>query len=291
VGLDVAGLGRMEGGRRDRQAGNGHRVASARIPPLLGVEEPTSDGSADRLSGGSHADPHDVGGQSALGCASHSRGVAQAWLHDRSIAKYMVRRQVPPSQTWRTFLANHVQQLVAADFFVVPTATCRLLFVRVLLAHDRRRVVHIAVTERPTAAWTVQQFRDAFPWDQLPRYVLRDRDHAFDHLNTIGTQEVLTALSVAEHLRRTFHWIGPARVPRSRDRADGGRPSSRPKRVHRLLRTNTNASEPEQGCTPSPSCHAADGWPRNGHSVGRRLAPPLRATRRVVSPLPRRLRE
>jgi transposase InsO family protein len=58
---------------------------------------------------------------------------------------------------------------------------------------DWPRPVHIAVTEHPTAAWTVQQFRDAFPWDQLPRYVLRDRDHAFDHLKTIGTQEVLTA--------------------------------------------------------------------------------------------------
>jgi putative transposase len=207
-------------------------------------------------------------------------------ISQTTVAKYMVRRQGPPSQTWRTFLANHAQQLVAADFFVVPTATCRLLFVLVLLAHDRRRVVHMAVTEHPTAAWTVQQFRDAFPWDELPRYVLRDRDHAFDHLKTIGTQEVLTAPGspLAERLRRTFHWIGSARVPRSRDRGDGGRPSSRPQRVRCLQRTNTHASEPEQGCTPSPSCHAADGWPRDGHSAGRRLAPPLRATRRVVSP-------
>ena len=114
-------------------------------------------------------------------------------ISQTTVAKYMVRRQCPPSQTWRTFLANHAQQLVAADFFVVPTATCRLLFVLVLLAHDRRRVVHVAVTEHPTAAWTVQQFRDAFPWDELPRYVLRDRDHAFDQVKTIGIQEVLTA--------------------------------------------------------------------------------------------------
>ena len=90
-------------------------------------------------------------------------------------------------------MANHAHQLIAADFFVVPTATCRLLFVLVLLAHDRRRVVHVAVTEHPTAAWTAQQFRDAFPWDELPRYLLRDRDHAFDHVKTIGIQEVLTA--------------------------------------------------------------------------------------------------
>jgi hypothetical protein len=107
------------------------------------------------------------------------------------------RRALPgrplPSQTWRTFLSNHVQQLIAADFFVVPTATCRLLFVLVLLAHDRRRVVHVAVTEHPTAAWTVQQFRNAFPWDELPPYLLRDRDHSFEPVKTIGIQEVLTA--------------------------------------------------------------------------------------------------
>jgi putative transposase len=95
-----------------------------------------------------------------------------------TVATYMVRRRPRPSQTWRTFLTNHAQQLIAADFLVVPTATCRLLFVLVLLAHDRRRVVRVAITEHPTAAWTVQQFRDAFPWDEAPRYLLRDRDHA-----------------------------------------------------------------------------------------------------------------
>ncbi len=114
-------------------------------------------------------------------------------ISQTTVATYMPRRRPLPSQTWRTFLSNHVQQLIAADFFVVPTATCRLLFVLVLLAHDRRRVVHVAVTEHPTAAWTVQQFRNAFPWDELPRYLLRDRDHAFDHVKTIGIQEVLTA--------------------------------------------------------------------------------------------------
>src|SRR5262249_4723309 len=96
-----------------------------------------------------------------------------------TVAKYMARRRRPPSQTWRTFLANHVHQIVAADFFVVPTARCRLLFVLVILAHDRRRVVHTAVTAHPTAAWTAQQFREAFPWDHTPRYLIRDRDCAF----------------------------------------------------------------------------------------------------------------
>ena len=88
-----------------------------------------------------------------------------------TVAKYLRRRRQPPSQTWRTFLRNHIGQIVAADFFVVPTATYRLLFVLVLLAHDRRRIRHVAVTAHPTAAWTAQQLRDAFPWAEAPRYL------------------------------------------------------------------------------------------------------------------------
>jgi putative transposase len=99
-----------------------------------------------------------------------------------TVAKYMRHRRSPPSQTWRTFLRNHLGQIVAADFFVVPTATCRLLFVLVLLAHDRRRVKHVAVTSHPTAARTAQQLREAFPCADAPRYLLHDRDHAFDGL-------------------------------------------------------------------------------------------------------------
>ena len=112
-----------------------------------------------------------------------------------TVANYMVRRRQPPSQTWRTFLANHMGQMMAADFFVLPTATCRLLFVLIVLAHDRRRIVHVAVTAHPTAAWTAQQLREAFPWDQAPRFLLHDRDHAFDGLTAmaIGLHEVLTA--------------------------------------------------------------------------------------------------
>jgi putative transposase len=114
-----------------------------------------------------------------------------------TVAKYMVRKRQPPLQTWRTFLRNHVGQIVAADFFVVPTATYRLLFVPVLLAHERRRIRHVAVTAHPTAAWTAQQLREAFPWEEAPRYLIHDRDHAFERLETtakaMGIEEVLTA--------------------------------------------------------------------------------------------------
>jgi len=115
-----------------------------------------------------------------------------------TVAKYLGRRGAkPPSQAWRTFLANHLRQLAAADFFVVPTATCRLLFVLVILAHERRRVVHIAVTDHPTAAWTAQQLREAFPWNEAPDYLIHDRDSAFQAWTTtaaaLGIEEVLTA--------------------------------------------------------------------------------------------------
>ncbi len=98
--------------------------------------------------------------------------VAQA-----TVAKYLGRRAgPPPSQSWRTFLTNHVSDLASIDFFTVPTATFRVLFVFVVLSHDRRRIVHVNVTAHPTAAWTAQQLREAWPWNTAPRFVIRDRD-------------------------------------------------------------------------------------------------------------------
>jgi putative transposase len=77
------------------------------------------------------------------------------------VAKYLGRRDAPPSPTWRTFLTNHVSQLASIDFFTVPTATFRVLFVFVVLSHDRRRIIHVNVTAHPTVAWTTQQLREA----------------------------------------------------------------------------------------------------------------------------------
>ena len=104
---------------------------------------------------------------------------------------------------------------MAADFFVLPTATCRLLFVLVILAHERRRIVHVAVTEQPTAAWAAQQLREAFPWDQAPRYLLRDRDHTFHTWANTATamdiQEVLTAPRSPWQNAYVERFIGSAR--------------------------------------------------------------------------------
>jgi len=87
-------------------------------------------------------------------------------IGETTVAKYLVGPRRPPLQSWKTFLANHMHQLVSADFFVVPTATFRLLFVFLVLSHDRRRVLHFGVTAHPASELTAQQLRHAFPREQ-----------------------------------------------------------------------------------------------------------------------------
>ena len=118
-------------------------------------------------------------------------------IGETSVGKYMVRCRRPPSQTWRTFLENHLTQMVSIDFFTVPTIRFQVLYVFLVLAHDRRRIVRFNVTANPTAEWTGQQLRDAFPFDQSPRYLLRDRDAIFgteftEHVRDMGIDEVLS---------------------------------------------------------------------------------------------------
>lgn len=119
-------------------------------------------------------------------------------IGERTVSRLMPRERKPPPQTWRAFLDNHVAWLVSIDFFVVPTATFRVLFVLLVLAHERRRVLHFNVTSDPTAAWTARQMVEAFPYDTAPRYLLRDRDSIFgaafrSRLRGMGIEEVLTA--------------------------------------------------------------------------------------------------
>ncbi len=89
-------------------------------------------------------------------------------ISQATVAKYMSRQGQPPSQSWRTFLKNHVQQIVAIDFLIVRTLNFRLLFVFVALSHERRHAIHFNVTEHPTAEWTARQIAEAFPWDSAP---------------------------------------------------------------------------------------------------------------------------
>jgi transposase InsO family protein len=105
--------------------------------------------------------------------------------------------------------------MMAADFFVVPTATCRLLFVLVIIAHERRRIVHVAVTDHPTADWTAQQLREAFPWAEAPRCLVRDRDRAYaaceETAKTMGINELVTAPRSPWQNAYAERFIGSAR--------------------------------------------------------------------------------
>lgn len=100
-------------------------------------------------------------------------------VSEGTVRKYVVRRRKPPSSTWRTFLRNHTPEIAAIDFLTVPTATFRVLYAFVVIAHDRRRILHVNVTDHPTAAWTAQQIAEAFPWDTAPRFLVRDRDRIY----------------------------------------------------------------------------------------------------------------
>jgi transposase InsO family protein len=110
----------------------------------------------------------------------------------------MVRHPKTPSQTWRTSLTNHVSQLASADFFTVPTVWFEVLFAFIVLAHDRRRILHFNITAHPTAEWTAQQIVEAFPYDTAPKYLLRDRDRIYGYefrkqVEVMGIKEVLSA--------------------------------------------------------------------------------------------------
>jgi transposase InsO family protein len=115
-----------------------------------------------------------------------------------TVEKYMIRCRKPSSPTWRGFLNNHAKDLVAIDFFVVPTVRHRILYVFLVLAHDRRRVLHFNVTSNPTAAWTAQQIVEAFPWERSAKYLLRGRDKIYGEafqkrVHNMGFDEVRTA--------------------------------------------------------------------------------------------------
>jgi putative transposase len=110
----------------------------------------------------------------------------------------MVRKPAPPSQTWKTFLTNHLKDMVSTDFFVVPNISFRLLFVFLVLSHERRRLIHFGVTYHPSAEWTSQQLVQPFPWDSAPRFLLRDRDGSYGQVfsqtaSAMGIEELLTA--------------------------------------------------------------------------------------------------
>ncbi|HUK32396.1 MAG TPA: integrase core domain-containing protein [Vicinamibacterales bacterium] len=118
-------------------------------------------------------------------------------ISERTVSRLLGEVSRPPSQTWRTFLANHLSAIASMDFFTVATLTGRLLFIFVVLSHNRRRILHVNCTERPTASWTAQQLVEAFPEDTAPRWLLRDRDRIYDdtahrRIASLGITEVVS---------------------------------------------------------------------------------------------------
>src|ERR1700752_3725798 len=130
-----------------------------------------------------------------------------------TVAKYMVKRRGPPSQGWRTFLRNHAPDIAAMDLFVVPTIGFKLLYGLVIVRLDRRDLVWINVTTNPTEKWVARQITEAFPWDEAPRYLIRDRDQIYGavvtrRLRAMGIRD--KPISPASPWQNGFaeRWIG-----------------------------------------------------------------------------------
>src|SRR5882762_6047111 len=115
-----------------------------------------------------------------------------------SVAKYMVKRSWPPSQGWRTFLRNHSPDIAATDLFVAPTLGFDVLYAFIIVRLARRDLVWINVTPHPTADWIARQITEAFPWNEAPRYLIRDRDQIYGaavrhRLRAMGIRDKPTA--------------------------------------------------------------------------------------------------
>ena len=129
----------------------------------------------------SATDPRDEPGKSSLVRCSHPGELLKLGIDvgQTSVAKYMARHRRPPSQGWRTFLLNHADGIASIDLFVVPTISFRLLYGLLVLRHDRRRILWLAVTAHPSAEWIAQQVTEACGWESAPHYLIRDRDRVY----------------------------------------------------------------------------------------------------------------
>jgi len=207
-------------------------------------------------------------------------------IGETSVSKYIVRRRRPPSQTWRTFLDNHLKTMVSVDFFTVPTIRFQILYVFLVLAHERRRIVRFAVTAHPTAEWTAQQMREAFPWDSAPRYLLRDRDGIFGQdfvkqVKEMGIKQVLAAaaLPVATCLRGTCDRYHSPRVFGSYDRYQRTKLVPAPSTICGILSSQPRSLGFGERYSGAPADGAAGVWPDRLDPGAGRAASPIRAAR------------
>jgi len=187
-------------------------------------------------------------------------------LAQSSVAKYMVRRRGPPSQGWGTFLRNHAPDIAAVDLFVVPTLGFGLLYALVIVRLDRRKLVWVSVTTNPTAAWIARQITEAFPWDEAPRYLIRDQDGIYG----ATVRKPLAAMGIRDRpIARGSPWQNGYA-----ERLGRGALATDTAGLCLLLQQSANSPILEQGC-PAVTVRAA-GWAPNitGHS--RWLAPSIR---------------
>jgi transposase InsO family protein len=190
-------------GSYDHPSRDARALASGRISLLLALEVARTGRATEDRDGSSRIDSADEHGESALGRAPRIHGELLklgANVAQSSVAKYMVKRLGPPSQGWRAFLRNHAPDIAAMDLFVVPTIGFDLLYAFVIVRLGRRDLVWINVTTNPTAEWIACQLTEAFPWDEAPRYLIRDRDRIYGAIVTrrmraMGIRDKPTALT------------------------------------------------------------------------------------------------
>lgn len=209
-------------------------------------------------------------------------------VSERTVSRMLQRRRPPPSQTWRTFLANHAADLVSMDFFTVPTFTGRVLFVLVLLAHHRRRVVHLAITDHPTAAWTAQQVIEAFPDETAPRWLVRDRDAIYSdvfrrRVAGMGITEVVGPVPpLAESVRGATDRIPAPRMSGSRHHTEPDAFAPPACALCLLLPWDANPPVPREGRAHATTRPGIDGRSRGGGRRSWWTSPSVRATRRLT---------
>lgn len=186
-----------------RSSRHGSALAAGAFPPILGepVEEVRKTGPAADQPSGSHVDSDYGTSKSLVACAPRIHGELRKLgiqVSERTVSRILRTVKRPPSQTWKTFLQNHIGEIVAIDFFTVPTIRLRVLFVFLVIEHQRRKVLHFGVTEHPTAAWTAQQVVEAFSEQDAKHYLIRDRDSIYGdefrcRVQALGMNEVITA--------------------------------------------------------------------------------------------------
>jgi hypothetical protein len=266
-----------------RPAGDCDPLAPTRFPHLLALEiSPRRRPSTDQFRNSS-ADPADEPREPAVGRTADPWRIVDAWIEvaESTVGKYMVRRRRPPFQGWKTFLRNHVAGIASLDLFVVRTISFKLLYGLVILRHARRRIITISVTSNPTAAWLAGQVTDAFPRDEGPRHLIRDRDaglrpspHSSPWDNGDPRSSDRAALTVAERPRRALHRLDPAGKPRSLGRVRRSAFASRFEELLFLLQPGPDASLIGQECAGLSA--SAEDRPYRSNTNSRRASSSIR---------------